>query len=162
MAQFLQTGDYEIHYELYATDGSEINYYYNDGGMTQKIGGHNYTGATLLTSDVFTIHVDDGPAYDNTEAPEIPEALNISDEPTVKLYPNPTTDKVNVRIEGMSGNAVVKITTLTGKTVAQKSINIASKSVVEHFDVSEFTPGVYVLQIVSDDAVISRKLVITK
>ncbi len=162
MAQFLQTGDYEIHYELYATDGSEINYYYQDGGLTQKIGGHNYVGATLLTSDVFTIHVDDGPAYDNTEAPEIPEVLNISDEPTVKLYPNPTTDKVNVRIEGMSGNAVVKITTLTGKTVAQKSINIASKSVVEHFDVSEFTPGVYVLQIVSDDAVISRKLVITK
>ncbi len=162
MAQFLQTGDYEIHYELYATDGSEINYYYQNGGATQKIGGHNYVGATLLTSDVFTIHVDDGPAYDNTEAPEIPEVLNISDEPTVKLYPNPTTDKVNVRIEGMSGNAVVKITTLTGKTVAQKSINIASKSVVEHFDVSEFTPGVYVLQIVSDDAVISRKLVITK
>ena len=166
VAQFLQTGDYEIHYELYATDGSEINYYYKDGGMTtaQKIGGHNYTGATLLTSDVFTIHVDDGPAYENNEAPEAPAAQTVADEPTVKLYPNPTTENVNVRIEGFSGHTMIRISTLTGKTIAERAIEVSSDSkfALETFNVADLTPGVYVMQIVNDEAIISRKLVITK
>lgn len=165
ISQFLQTGDYEIHYELYACDGSELNIYYKEPGMTEskKIGGHNYAEPlTLLTTDVFTIHVDDGPAYDNVEAPEIVNLDPISDEPTVKLYPNPTSDNVNVRIEGVSGQTTIRITTLTGKKVAERTTNLNAKVAVENFNVEDLTPGVYVMQIVNDEAIISRKLVITK
>ena len=160
-SKFKVTGDYDIHYELYATNGGDINYYYNDGSA-KKIGGMGYNGATLLSSDVFHIHVDNGPAYANSEAPEAPQNDIISEEPTVKVYPNPTSENVNVRIEGISGQTTIRISTLTGKTVAQRAINIDNDFSVETFNVSDLTPGVYVLQIVNSDAMISRKLVITK
>ena len=160
-SKFKVTGDYDIHYELYATNGGDINYYYNDGSA-KKIGGMGYNGATLLSSDVFHIHVDNGPAYANSEAPETPQNDIISEEPTVKVYPNPTSENVNVRIEGISGQTTIRISTLTGKTVAQRGITIDNDFSIETFNVSDLTPGVYVLQIVNSDAVISRKLVITK
>lgn len=162
VAKFIQDGDYEIHYALYATDGSELNNYYNAGGVSKKIGGQDFHGATLLASDVFTIHVNSSSAVAENEAPEAPSVEPIASEPTVKLYPNPTSENVNVRIEGISGQTTIRISTLTGKTVAHRAISIDNDFSIETFNVSDLTPGVYVLQIVNDDAVISRKLVITK
>ena len=162
VAKFIQDGDYEIHYALYATDGSELNNYYNAGGVSKKIGGQDFHGATLLASDVFTIHVNSSSAVAENEAPEAPSVEPIASEPTVKLYPNPTSDNVNVRVEGISGQTTIRISTLTGKTVAHRAISIDNNFSIETFNVSDLTPGVYVLQIVNDDAVISRKLVITK
>lgn len=162
ISKFIQPGDYEIHYELHKTDGSLIDYRYNEG-TSLHIGGRMYTGSIeLLASDVFTIHVDDGPAYANNEAPELPEPVVISDEPTVKVYPNPATENVNVRIEGINGQTTIRISTLTGNVIAQRSINIDNKFRIEPFSVSDLTPGVYVIQIINEEAVISRKLVITK
>ena len=69
---------------------------------------------------------------------------------------------MNVRMEGINGQTTIRIATLTGKTVAQRSVNIDNNFSVETFNVSDLTPGVYVLQIVNDEAVLSRKLVITK
>ena len=162
VAKFIQDGDYEIHYALYATDGSELNNYYNAGGVSKKIGGQDFHGATLLASDVFTIHVNSSSAVAENEAPEAPSVEPIASEPTVKLYPTPTSENVNVRIEGIGGQTTIRISTLTGKTVAHRAISIDNDFSIETFNVSDLTPGVYVLQIVNDDAVISRKLVITK
>lgn len=162
-SQFIQEGDYEIHYYLHKTDGTNIEYRYRNGGTSLPIGGRSDDGSyEVLAHDVFTIHVTDGSTVAENEAPEMPIVEPIADEPTLKLYPNPTSENVNVRIEGVNGQTSIRIQTLTGKTVASRSINIANKMAVESFDVSELTPGVYVLQIVNDEAVISRKLVITK
>ena len=162
VSKFVETGDYEIHYELYSANGSQINYYYNNGAA-MPIGGNGFTTVELLASDVFYIHVDDGPAYTEVEAPEVPETDVIADEPSVRVYPNPASQNVNVRIEGLEGHTVVKVTTLTGKTVAETAANLDVRSSnVQTLNVSELTPGVYVIQIVNDEAVISRKLVITK
>jgi hypothetical protein len=57
---------------------------------------------------------------------------------------------------------MIRISTLTGKTIAQRNINIDNKFAIEPLNVSDLTPGVYVLQIVNEEAVISRKLVISK
>jgi len=164
VAQFKQEGNYEIHYELYATDGEQFGNEYDDApaGATHIIGGHGITTSTLLASDVFTIHVGNGSAVVENEAPAMPEPEVIAEDATVKVYPNPTSDNVNVRIEGIDGQTMIRISTLTGKTVAQRNVNINNKFAIEQFNVSDLTPGVYVLQIVNEEAVISRKLVITK
>jgi len=163
-AQFQQEGNYEIHYELYATNGDQFGNVYDDypAGATDIIGGHGITTSTLLASDVFTIHVGNGSTVAENEAPAMPEPEVIAEDPTVKVYPNPTSENVNVRIEGIDGQTTIRISTLTGKTVAQRNVNIDNKFAVEQFNVSDLTPGVYVLQIVNEEAVISRKLVITK
>ena len=163
-AQFQQEGNYEIHYDLYATNGDQFGNVYDDypAGATDIIGGHGITTSTLLASDVFTIHVGNGSTVAENEAPAMPEPEVIAEDPTVKVYPNPTSENVNVRIEGIDGQTMIRISTLTGKTVAQRNVNINNKFAIEQFNVSDLTPGVYVLQIVNEEAVISRKLVITK
>lgn len=163
-AQFQKEGNYEIHYDLYATNGDQFGNVYDDypAGATDIIGGHGITTSTLLASDVFTIHVGNGSAVVENEAPAMPEPEVIAEDATVKVYPNPTSDNVNVRIEGIDGQTMIRISTLTGKTVAQRNVNINNKFAIEQFNVSDLTPGVYVLQIVNEEAVISRKLVITK
>ena len=160
---FVTEGDYEIHYELYSCDGNEFGNYYKNGSSVLRIGGHDLQDPiALLASDVFTIHVNNSSAVAENEAPEAPSVDPIASEPTVKVYPNPAAENVNVRVEGVSGQTVVRITTLTGKTVAERTTNFESKSNVETFNVADLTPGVYVLQIVNDEAIISRKLVIAK
>ena len=163
-AQFQKVGNYEIHFDLYATNGDPFLNEYDDypTGATSVIGGHGITSSTLLASDVFTIHVGNGSTVAENEAPAMPEPEVIAEDATVKVYPNPTSTNVNVRIEGIDGQTTIRISTLTGKTVAQRSLNINNKFAVEQINVSDLTPGVYVLQIVNEEAVISRKLVITK
>ena len=93
--QFLQEGDYEIHYYLHRTDGTNINYYYKNGSSTKTIGGRQDLGnLEVLAHDVFTIHVANGSAVAEHEAPEMPIVEPIADEPTLKLYPNPTSENV--------------------------------------------------------------------
>jgi hypothetical protein len=165
-SQFIQEGDYEIHYYLHKTDGTNIDYRYRNadlGGASMAIGGRADIGSVeVLAHDVFTIHVTDGSTVAENEAPEMPIVNPNVDEPTVRLYPNPASENVNVKIEGVSGQTTIRITTLTGKTVTERSVNLATKSSVESFNVADLTPGVYVMQIVNDEAIISRKLVITK
>lgn len=167
--QFFITGNYTIEYELYSTNGNNLEFYYRNATLgSQYIGGQDYieTGSVLLAEDVFTIHVDDGPAYDANEdiepipAPE-PE-LSVS-EPTMSVYPNPATENVTVKVQGVEGKTIVRISTLTGKVVAESTISAnTSKSAKQTYDVSGLVPGVYVVQIVNDKAVLSRKLVVTK
>ncbi len=167
--QFYITGDYTIEYELYATNGNDLMYRYNNATYgSLLIGGQDYveSGSTLLAEDIFTIHVDDGPAYDVPEDIEpipAPEPEVSVSEPTMSVYPNPAAENVTVKVQGVEGKTIVRISTLTGKVVAESTISAnTSKSSKQTYDVSGLAPGVYVVQIVNDKAVLSRKLVVTK
>lgn len=167
--QFFIKGNYTIEYELYSTNGNNLEFYYKNATLGSKyIGGQDFveTGSILLAEDVFTIHVDDGPAYDANEDIEpipAPEPELTASEPTMSVYPNPATDNVTVKVQGVEGKTIVRISTLTGKVVAESTITAnTSKSAKHSCDVSGLVPGVYVVQIVNDKAVLSRKLVVTK
>ncbi len=167
--QFYIPGDYTIEYELYATNGNDLQYRYNNATRGSLIvGGQDYaeTLSTLLAEDVFTIHVDNGPAYAEPVVDEpIPavEPETTVSEPTLSVYPNPATENVTVKVQGVEGKTIVRISTLTGKVVAESTVSAnASKSAKQTCDVSGLVPGVYVVQIVNDKAVLSRKLVVTK
>ena len=68
----------------------------------------------------------------------------------IRVFPIPTTSHIN--IEGMSGDSHIMINDLTGKQVVfAKQTNT--------LDVSQLTPGVYVLRIWNDNAYQNFKLV---
>jgi hypothetical protein len=167
--QFYITGDYTIEYELYATNGNDLQFRYSNADRgSLLVGGQDYAEplSTLLAEDVFTIHVDNGPAYAEPVVDEpIPadEPETTVSEPTMSVYPNPATENVTVKVQGVEGKTIVRISTLTGKVVAESTVSAnASKSAKQTCDVSGLVPGVYVVQIVNDKAVLSRKLVVTK
>ena len=175
----LRSGEYKIIYRLYSTDNYNLHgdLYYNPdttnaaGNHNFMIGGHNSIASgshlTELVVDTlkFTVtgedlHYTPSPAVD----PE-PEPIfnNTADEPTLKVYPNPTSGDVYANIEGFEGAAVVRIVTLAGKVVSEETISTTKNaSFIYSRTTADLTPGVYFLSVQSGEAKISKKLVVTR
>lgn len=64
----------------------------------------------------------------------------------VRLYPNPVEDELNVTVTLFGDNDMVTITNVTGTKVLEQRLNGQQATL----DVSSLNPGVYLLQIVSD------------
>jgi hypothetical protein len=65
---------------------------------------------------------------------------SISQEVGFKLYPNPTSNKVTLEIEGLSKDADVIVSDLLGRVINKYKFN-SEKGILE-IDVSEFAKGV--------------------
>jgi hypothetical protein len=70
-------------------------------------------------------------------------------------YPNPATDELNLEVSNVSPNAVAILTDITGKTLRHQSIN-NRKTVI---NISDITPGMYMLQYQDDNNKKSIKVV---
>jgi hypothetical protein len=89
--------------------------------------------------------------------PPIIGSLEILD---AVIFPNPATDGITVRFENPrgEGDGKVKIVSITGALILDEPIIISNRDV--HIKLPEIAPGFYFVNIVSKDAVITRKLVI--
>lgn len=167
-AQFKVDGEYKVVYKLYSTtsdDDIQFYYYNNELGRAMTIGGGLYNiGTTLLSVDTLSIHVDATSEINNSQDfPDVEPVQVEADEAQVSLYPNPATSKVNVEVAGIEGATTIKVATLTGSVVFTQHVSPATKAAnIYSLDVNDLVPGVYVIQVANSNAVISRKLVITK
>ncbi len=170
----MKAGEYKIIYRLIATDRYNLNndlYFNEDTARNLKIGGYNSIASnanlTELVVDTlkFTVTGEDL-QYTPTPAVEPePEPIfnNTADEPTVKVYPNPTSGDVYANIEGFEGAAIVRIVTLAGKVVSEETVTTTKNaSVIYSRTTADLTPGVYFLTVQSGEAKISKKLVVTR
>jgi len=91
----------------------------------------------------------------------IPNSVEESDNQKIdfNVYPNPAYDYVIVKFNNLGpGLASIDITDATGKLIAQKS---ASKSELL-IDVSNYSSGIYLITVYSDDFISTKKLIISK
>ena len=80
--------------------------------------------------------------------------------PAATIYPNPTnTDVINIQFENIEGDALVRITSIGGTILLTQPINIAGSDVT--INLPDLKPGIYFVNIISKEATITRKLVIT-
>jgi len=76
---------------------------------------------------------------------------------TVKIYPNPASDKLNIEV---SENSLVQLCDLTGKQVIlEAKVNANSTQIL---NVQNLTTGVYVVKVYNKNYVNIQKVVITK
>lgn len=90
--------------------------------------------------------------------------LSVKSEATlsdryVTVYPNPTTDSLNITIE-KALNGVLEITDGSGRLV--KSEKILSDNENKSFDVSEWAPGIYYVGVVIENRPYNPKLVLVR
>ncbi|MEA3496197.1 MAG: T9SS type A sorting domain-containing protein [Bacteroidota bacterium] len=79
----------------------------------------------------------------------------------VKLYPNPATDKVTIRLNtNSSENFCLNIFDIAGKQVLAKEFKDANTK-AQTIDLKEFKSGLYLFQIVAGSKVITKKLIIS-
>jgi len=72
----------------------------------------------------------------------------------VNVFPNPATNVLHVQLPSINNNPVIKIFDVMGKQVAEQKVN----DIETNIDLSGLTPGMYVVTIVSDAQVITRKI----
>jgi hypothetical protein len=74
-------------------------------------------------------------------------------EPIVKIYPNPTTDILNIQLANNSTVDKVKITDMSGKTVIENTKN------VKQINVEKLNKGVYLISVYSGQEKFDTKFV---
>jgi hypothetical protein len=78
---------------------------------------------------------------------------------SLNVYPNPSNNKIYVNIDLPSRQDVsIKITDVTGKQLLVKDIEKITAEIVE-VDVSKFTNGIYFIQLVTENEIVTKKLI---
>ena len=92
-----------------------------------------------------------------------PAAINeYSHEASVRSYPNPVNDQLNLVINGMEGNTQITITDAQGKVVRVINAELTGATEVLTYSVSDFAQGIYFLNVRNSEKVISQKFVVTR
>ena len=73
------------------------------------------------------------------------------------LYPNPASEKLQVKIPELKLPLAIKLKHIDGEEVYEQG---SIKSRTFTLDVSSYKPGVYVLQVRSEGKVVSKKVII--
>ncbi len=92
--------------------------------------------------------------------PAVPHGITPPSEqmPTFQVFPNPNNGNFTVTYE-LPQNATLRITDLTGRTV--KTIELFADTQRQEIIASELNPGLYYIQIVSENVLLySQKIVI--
>jgi hypothetical protein len=82
---------------------------------------------------------------------------------TLKLYPNPNNGlfRVEFEVEGLK-EVEIRVMSLLGQTVYQSKPGNVSGSYREEIDLSSQAAGVYILQVISEDGTVSRRVTVRK
>jgi Secretion system C-terminal sorting domain len=75
----------------------------------------------------------------------------------VAIFPNPTRDILNIEAESVN-YARLEIYAITGEMILNIQINSNSQTI----DISNYTSGIYIIKIISDKDIYSRKILINK
>jgi hypothetical protein len=92
------------------------------------------------------------PYYKNAGTLSTSNLDNLQTE--ILIYPNPMKDELIIKFPDLKNLVEITISNLEGKTVLESTISELSTSL----DVSDFSSGVYILQLKTDNQIINRKI----
>ena len=83
----------------------------------------------------------------------------IQDESVLKVIPNPTNDiaSIQIDIEGASGSSVLMVFDQMGRRVSQQRVEQTSGNL--ELNVSNWTPGMYIVQVMSSELIYQTQFV---
>lgn len=86
--------------------------------------------------------------------------IERTETPSVQLFPNPASEKVNIHTSGLTGPCTVVCYTINGEAVLKQQINTGSGNVL---DIASLSSGLYVLEITdAKGACVHHKLTVSR
>ena len=185
---FRLNGEYKVVYRLYSTTHEDdFNHlYYEDnyhmGGLnyqdTAHLGGQNglicKPCLKLLVTDSIIVNVT-GPnstpsdvADETPVTPEVAPVLSVDETavtPDMEVWPNPApavTTTLKARVHNMNGNAIVTLTSLTGKVVYSGETYIDNDNYYFEFGVNGLSVGSYIMTVRTDADVVTKKVIVAR
>ncbi len=114
---------------------------------------------TLSSTGTYTVTVTDG--NDCTEEITFNFVLTTSNQELeetygIKIFPNPVQENLFITMEEISKNWRLELQDISGKELMDKEMN----SSPTHIDTSIYPQGIYILKIILEDGVYSKKIMI--
>jgi hypothetical protein len=169
--RFEGEGEFRVDYQLVTRNNQQGNPAGSEGfvnydGDQHRLGGMNFDQVNTTTIPLggvkeFFITVN---AAQNQENPEpISPSIDVVTA-DVNLFPNPAkADNVKLQFQNVEGQTIVRLATLNGKVISEQSYNVnASKNLVYELPLANYAPGIYFVQVVNGETVISKKLIISE
>lgn len=91
--------------------------------------------------------------YDNYK---IGTGISAAKSLSVSVYPNPTTEKLNIQLNDFNGTASVQVMDLSGKVVMSTEIDFSSDKSI---NVTELLNGIYILSVNADNKNYTQKFI---
>lgn len=139
---------------------TSIGIFYPNGDSTQRIG---------IVPDSISYPTQAGLLHHRDEvlekALEIAQCGTSVSEQAIAPYsfntfPNPASNTLNIHMSGLDGNKVtISIMDVTGRLVAVRESEFTNKLLDATLDISNLCPGVYYIQVISDEFISSAKVV---
>ncbi len=98
------------------------------------------------------------PAISRVDASNLPSSAF---KPNISIYPNPTIHGKSLTIQFRSfsnGIFVIRIVDTVGKEVSKKVLSSSNKTFIETFDVSNYSAGMYLIEVSSPDGRFTEKI----
>lgn len=132
----------------------------NWGSDTWPTGTGTQDGSNIpVTAGIYEITVNTGTGdYSFIEGDATTEVLSSS---FVKVFPNPTSNLLNISIEAkeMQKDITIQVMDLTGKVIEVKEFDSANQISI---DVSAYNTGMYIVQISSDKYIVGKRFSVAK
>lgn len=95
----------------------------------------------------------------NDEYSQIIYVLNIDSENafSISVYPNPVSETLNIEVPNEIGNTQLQLVSIEGKLLYSENIDKAGNISI---DVKEYTPGLYILKVITSEKEINTKIII--
>ncbi len=148
-------------------EGDEENYIIykdNDSLTVTNVRTYQDTNVVEGVNYCYKIKAFNGECESDLSNEECKTFLNINTIETnnfnAYLYPNPTSNKTILRVEGLNEDALVRIYDHIGRLIKTLEINANDKEL--EIDVENFTKGVYNIRISNSTTNITKKLVVNR
>ena len=86
----------------------------------------------------------------------------VSGIDSIKIFPNPATDNINIAFQAGNGNYNITVTDMLGRTVIKQSIDGVFGVQNVQLPVAQLNAGHYIMNINDGNAVYSSKFIVTK
>lgn len=118
------------------------------------------SSATGLTAGSYTVYAIDALGCVDSVQATVGNVTGINDESISQfnINPNPVIDVLNIKFNSTSNTAFVKVVSITGQIVYSEVMN-SNGSFKKSIDMTNLRSGVYFVQILSDNSIITKKVV---
>ena len=93
---------------------------------------------------------------------EIPNGINeVFNSISLSIFPNPTKKDFTITMDITKAKDMeLKLFDITGKVLWQESVKVKPGKFTKTVDMSQFAKGIHTLQLISDEGIINRKIVL--
>jgi len=131
------------------------SYLWSNGATTEDIDSLAAGPYSVVATDITGCTVSADITVPSTTG--LPERLH---DPKIELFPNPTSGQLTLNVSNSRSNLSIELHQIDGQLIYTKDLlNLQDDLVNLTIDLSKYAKGMYYLQIVTDESVITRKVI---